>query len=37
MKPIKVLKLTEENRLKLEKGTIMAQLIRIVSDANPYC
>lgn len=38
MKHIKVLELSEADRLKLEKGYhIMALLITIVSDVNPYC
>ena len=37
MKPIKVLKLSEVDRLKLEKGYYNGPTHNIVSDANPYC
>ena len=37
MKHIKVLELSEADRLKLRKAIIMSLLITIVSDANPYC
>ena len=37
MKHIKVLELSEADRLKQEKGYHNARLIPIVSDANPYC
>ena len=37
MKHIKVLELSEADRLKLEKGYHNGPTITIVSDANPYC
>lgn len=37
MKHIKVLELNKADRLKLKKAIIMALLITIVSEVNPYC
>ena len=37
MKHIKVLELSEADRLKLEKGYHNGLIITIVSDVNPYC
>ena len=37
MKPIKVLELSEVDRLKLEEGYHNGPTHSFVSDANPYC